>query len=925
MKKILFLVFVFFIAESYTQEKINLKLKNNNIKEALLLIEQKANFQFYYLDSWLPNNKQISKSFQNTSIEIILDTLFENSEINYYITRDKKIILTKNNKIHNSSYITEENTLALNAPNKVESLTNPGEEKKPPLLIQTPILTSSEPNKIKTIKIGKEENNPRGKYTLSGYAKNINTGAPLENLLIINKLKNIYTYTNKKGFYSFKLPYGVNIIEAKIPGSQTTKTKIFLLGDGKYNFNISEVSEQLNEVIVQSNAKKNIKSTVTGITQIKAKDIKTIPQVLGERDILKVATTLPGIKSAGEGADGINVRGGKSDQNLFLLDKSTLYNPTHFLGLFSAVNPFTTKDLKVYKGNIPAEFGGRISSVFDIVTKNTNTKKFSGEASIGPVTSNISLELPVVKEKSGLLLGGRSTYSDWLLRALDDKKLKNSSASFFDFITKYSHQINNKNTLTASGYYSQDKYSIASDTTNTYSNKILSLNWFHKFNKKNSGNLLLSNSSYFFDIDSETDTNRDFVLKYKINEYYLKLSLKYLHSKKHQFSYGLASKLYKVNPGSIAPKGSESIITPFSVQQEKALESSLFISDDITLNKKLSFNLGARYTIFNALGKSSQRVYNSNSPLSDASVIGYKKYKNNEIYKTYNGLSLRLSSRYSFNDNFSVKASLNNGYQFIHRLTNNTSASPTDTWKLSDSNIKPQKAIQASLGFYKNLNDNMYELSIEGYYKKFKNILDYKVGASFLLNEYIETEVLQGPGKSYGIEFLVKKNTGRLNGWLSYTYSRSFLKLTSKYPEETVNNGQYFSTNFDKPHDLSVVANYKLTKRFSLSSNFSYQTGRPITYPIGKYTYQGTEYLLYSNRNEYRIPNYYRLDIGLNIEGNHKLKKLAHSFWNISIYNVLGRNNPYAIYFVTKDGKAQAYQSSIFSKPIPTITYNIKF
>ncbi|WP_425658120.1 TonB-dependent receptor [Tenacibaculum ascidiaceicola] len=925
MKKILFLVFVFFIAESYTQEKINLKLKNNNIKEALLLIEQKANFQFYYLDSWLPNNKQISKSFQNTSIEIILDTLFENSEINYYITRDKKIILTKNNKIHNSSYITEENTLALNAPNKADSLINQGKEKKKTFLIQTPIFISSAPNKIKTIKIGKEESNPKGKYTLSGYAKNINTGAPLENLLIINKLKNIYTYTNKKGFYSFKLPYGVNIIEAKIPGSQTTKTKIILLGDGKYNFNISEVSEQLNEVIVQSNARKNIKSTVTGITQIKAKDIKTIPQVLGERDILKVATTLPGIKSAGEGADGVNVRGGKSDQNLFLLDKSTLYNPNHFLGLFSAVNPFTTKDLKVYKGFIPAEFGGRISSVFDITSKNANTKKISGEASIGPVTSNISVELPIFKEKSGLLLGGRSTYSDWLLKALDDKKLENSSAYFFDLISKYTHKINDKNTITASGYYSQDQYSIASDTTNTYGNRILSLNWSHKFNKKNSGEILMSNSNYFFNIDSETNDNKDFILKYKINEYSIKLNMKHLHSKKHKFSYGIASKLYKINPGNISPKGSNSIITPFNVQQEKALESSLHLSDDITFNKKLSFNLGARYTVFNSLGKSSQRIYTSDSPLSDDNVIGYREYKNNEIYNTYNGLSLRLSSRYSFNDSFSIKASLNNGYQFIHRLTNNTSASPTDTWKLSDPNIKPQEAIQASLGFYKNINDNMYEFSIEGYYKKLNNILDYKVGADFLLNKYIETEVLQGPGKSYGIEFLAKKNIGKFNGWLSYTYSRSFLKLDSKYPTETVSNGKYFPTNFDKPHDLSLITNYKLTKRFSLSSNFSYQTGRPITYPTGKYTYQGTEYLTYSNRNEYRIPDYYRLDIGLNIEGNHKLKKLAHSFWNISIYNVLGRNNPYAIYFATKDGKAQAYQSSIFSKPIPTITYNIKF
>ncbi|TDQ27747.1 TonB-dependent receptor [Tenacibaculum caenipelagi] len=925
MKKLLFLVFVIFLTTSYAQEKITVNLNNTNLKEAILLIEQDTNYQFYYLDSWLNTSQTIKEDFKNSTIETILNSIFKNSDINYYVIENNKIILTKNNKIHDSNYtytLTEYTSIE-NTPIQKDSLIEVKKEVIKPS--STPVFTSREPIKIKTIKIGKEGNTYHSKYTLSGFVKSSITGKPIENLLIINKAKSIYTYTNEKGYYSINLPYGVNIIDAIIPGALTYKTRIILLGNGTHNFNLTETSEQLNEVIIQSNGKKNIKSSITGITQIKAEDIKTIPQVLGERDILKVATTLPGIKNAGEGSDGVNVRGGKSDQNLFLIDKSTLYNPTHFLGLFSAVNPFTTKDLKVYKGNIPAEFGGRISSVFDITTKDANTKKIAGEASIGPVTSNISLELPIIKEKSGLLLGGRSTYSDWLLKALDDNKLKNSSASFFDIMGKYSHKFNDNNTITASGYYSQDKYSIASDTTNTYGNKILSLNWFHKFNDKTSGNLLLSNSSYFFDIDSETNTNKDFVLKYKINEYNLKLNMKYLLSKKHLFNYGIDSKLYKINPGDITPKGSKSIITPFSVQQEKALESSIFISDDFSPSKKLSFNAGARYTIFNALGKSSQRIYDPNSPLSDASVIGYKEYKNNEIYKTYHGLSLRFSSRYSFTDDFSVKASLSNGYQFIHRLTNNTSASPTDTWKLSDSNIKPQEAIQTSLGFHRNLKDDIYELSIEGYYKKFRNILDYKVGASFLLNEYIETEVLQGPGESYGIEFLAKKNIGRLNGWLSYTYSRSFLRLDSKYPEEIVNNGKPFPTNFDKPHDLSIIANYKLTKRFSLSGNFSYQTGRPITYPTGKYIYQGNEYLLYSDRNEYRIPDYYRLDIGVNIEGNHKLKKLAHSFWNVSIYNVLGRNNPYAIYFVTKDGKAQAYQSSIFSKPIPTITYNIKF
>jgi hypothetical protein len=306
-------------------------------------------------------------------------------------------------------------------------------------------------------------------------------------------------------------------------------------------------------------------------------------------------------------------------------------------------------------------------------------------------------------------------------------------------------------------------------------------------------------------------------------------------------------------------------------------------------------------------------------------LIGEKKYGNNEVVETYGGIEFRLSGRYFLGEDLSVKVGYNNIYQYIHTLSNNTTVSPTDTWKLSDSNIKPQRSQQFTAGIFKNINANMYELSLEGYYKRTNNILDYKVGANLLLNETIETDVLQGVGKAYGVELLLKKNTGRLNGWFGYTYSRSFNKLDSEFAEEKINNGEYFPSNFDKPHDFSLVANYKLTQRFSLSTNFAYQTGRPVTYPIGSYVVNGSERVFYSDRNKFRIPDYYRLDIGLNIEGNHKIKKFAHSFWNLSIYNVLGRNNPYSVFFVSEDGRIKAYKSSIFSIPIPTITYNFKF
>ncbi|WP_237275326.1 TonB-dependent receptor [Tenacibaculum ovolyticum] len=906
--KIFFAIFFTISFNLLAQEKtdkISINIDNLNKEQIINLIESKTTYNFFYLKKWL-DKKVITKDFKNLKISSILDHILDNSDLNFFIDKDK-IILTKGNLIHKSVYQKKDsNSLQKNNLNH---------------LSKTPIIDNNN-----FFKIGKDNNNNNNTYILSGYIKNKKTGKPIEGINVFERSKNKSTTTNKEGFYLLKLTYGKNYIETSFTGFRNHAKNIILYGNGNLNFQVYEESEKLDEVIINANKFSNkLKESIIGITQIKAKDIKTIPQVLGERDILKAATTLPGIKSAGEGAEGVNVRGGKVDQNLFLLDGGVIYNPTHFLGLFSAINPFTTNDLKIYKGNIPAEYGGRISSVFDLKTKDANTKKIKGEASIGPVTGNISLEVPIIKEKAGLMIGIRSTYSNWLLNALDNKRFKNSSANFYDLITKYNHKINESNSIKLTGYYSKDKYQIASDSINSYGNTIASLNWKHQFNDKNIGNLILSNSSYTFNIDYKNNSNGDFNLKYKINEMNMKLKMKYLHSKKHIFIYGLESKLYNISPGTIKPGNENSSITPLSINKERALENGIFLSDKYNINKKLTISLGLRFSQYLALGDSKQRIYRENSPKNESTLTNTLQYDKNEIYKTYQGLSYRLSTSYLVTPSLSIKAGINKSFQYIHRLNNNTSASPIDTWRLSNINIKPQEGIQVSFGVFKNLITSNYEISLESYYKEYKNILDYKTGANLLLNETIETDVLQGPGKSYGIEFLIKKKIGRLNGWLGYSYSKSLLKLASEFNEEKINNGNYFATNYDKPHDLNLILNYKLTKRFSLSSNFNYQTGRPVTYPNGKYSYQGIEFLTYSNRNEFRIPDYYRLDIGLNIEGSHKIKKIAHSFWNISIYNVLGRNNPYSVFFRTEAGNINAYRSSIFSFPVPTITYNLKF
>ncbi|ETN95699.1 TonB-dependent receptor domain-containing protein [Zhouia amylolytica] len=918
MKKVFTILLFLVCVLAYTQEKKtnwSFEFENINFETALLEIENKTNYKFYFLKDWL-DQKQITASFKDENLETILDEIFKETTINYFI-RDQRIILTQNSVIYNKlpeSFYRNQS---------ISSETNTQEASAP---IFTDDQSKSASNSITTVKIGKaNKNSNKTTYSVSGVVKNKTTGEPIPNLGVLVKEKNLSAITDDNGFYEIKLPAGIFLIETSALGVQSIKTRVVVYNDGELNLQLQEDHQLLDEVVVNAEADKNVEKVITGVTKIEIEGIKNIPLVLGERDILKVATTMPGITKTGEGSSGYNVRGGKEDQNLILLDNAVIYNPVHFFGIFSALNPFTSGEANIYKGSIPSQFGGRLSSVFDIKTRDANTNKVSGEASLGPVTGNLMIETPIVKEKSALMVGARASYSDWILKKLEEENLKNSEATFYDVITKYNHRFSEKDNIKATAYFSKDRFSITSDSLYSYNNLLFSAEWNHNYNDKTEGSLYVSQSNYEFNIEYNENENRDFELGYDISETDLKYLMNHNLNSKHDLQYGLSGKLYSVLPGNQKPLGDDSIVERFSVPREKGIETALFLSDNFEINDKFSLEAGLRYSWYAFLGETQQRTYENGKPKNEETVVDTLNYGNNEIAKNYGGPEFRVSSRYFLKPDLSVKASFNSTYQYIHMLSNNTTVSPIDTWKLSDLNIKPQKAWMASLGVYKNFDENTYELSIEGYYKKSKDILDFKVGAELFLNEHVETEVLQGLGKAYGVEFLLKKDEGRLNGWVGYSYSRSFFKLDSQHAEERVNNGAYFPSNYDKPHNFNLVSNYRLTKRYSFSANFVYQTGRPVTFPVGEYEYQDAKYVYYSNRNQYRIPDYFRLDLGLNIEGNHKIKKLAHSFWNISVYNVLGRNNPYSVFFVTDSGEIKAYKSSIFAIPVPTITYNLKF
>ena len=905
-----------------TTDRISLELQDVSIPEALNKFATENQYRIFFQEEWFTDEK-VSRTYENQTPDAILGDLLEGSEVNYYRYGPKSFVLTRNNSIYDQL---PEDFFG----KRPDSLEPTQTEGRTPLVTGvTPVFVNQEDlasvREVETIRIGKQNlSDPRQSFVLSGYVRERESNRPLADLVILERNHGLGTATDSSGYYQLRLPAGLNFLETRSVGKQGEQKQVILYNDGQLDWSVEEGVERLEEVVVEAQQDRNVEEVVAGTQVINAEESKDIPLVLGERNILDVAASLPGISRAGEGALGLNVRGGRTDQNMFLLNEAIVYNPTHFFGIFQALNPFVTQQVEIFKGVIPVEYGGRLSSVFDIQTKDGSTDGLAGEGSVGPVTANLALEIPVRKDKSSLVLGGRVAYSDWILRALDDEDLSNSTASFYDVIGTYTDRLNENNRLKATGYYSKDRFSITSDSTFRYSNRAASVEWNHTFNERNTASFSLANSRYAFEIGYEADSNTDFNLGFSVEETELKGLNRFRIGDRHRMTYGLSGKYYRLNPGTLEPEGSDSDVGFQEIPREQGLEGGLFVSDDWEATEKLSLSAGVRLSFYTALGPSDQTVYAPGQPKNPTTAIDTLTYGSGESIKTYGGPEVPFSARYLLDPSLSVKAGFSNMYQYIHTLTNTTTVSPIDTWKLSDPNIRPQTSQQVTLGFFKNLEDGL-EASIEGYYKWSQDVLDFKTGAQILLNDAIETEVIQGDGKAYGVEFLLKKTKGRLNGWLGYTYSRSLIRFDSPFPEERVNNGEFFPSNYDRPHDISLIANYKFTQRYSASLNFAYQTGRPVTYPIGQFNFNNADYVFYSDRNAQRIPDYIRLDLGINIEGNHRKNKLAHSFWTISVYNVLGRNNPYSLFFVTEDGEVKALQSSIFSIPIPSITYNFKF
>ena len=915
--------FYFFIllttGNSNAQDKSNILVSGTF--DNLLFVEffQKIEVQtpcFFYYNVAQLDSIRVNVTVQHEPLQTVLEKAFRNTSLLFSITSDNKVYITKGLKI-----VT---TLPIN-------FFQVSDETKPAWLVKDTIIDyglglrkkEKVTSESKLYEIGTQTNVSKGNAIITGTVRNATTGEPLVNTSVF--INNTYsTVTDAYGKYSLTVPAGKHTLNILGIGMKDTKLQLAVYSDGKLDIDIRDQVTTLKEVIVSSKKLININRVQMGVERLTIDNIRRVPSVFGEADVLRIITSLPGVKTVGEASTGFNVRGGSADQNLILFNDATIYNPSHFFGMFSAFNPDVIKDLELYKSSIPARFGGRLASVLDINSREGNKKKITGSAGIGLITSRVHLEGPLSKDKTSFIFGGRSTYANWLLGLLPSE-YENSKASFQDLNFGISHRIDSANNLYLSGYFSNDRFALDSDTTYAYSNRNLTIKWIRNFNNRLSVSFIAGFDQYKYRVFREEDKETAFTLSFGITQLHAKTDFVYYLSQKHSFDFGLSAIRYKLQPGSYKPLGKSSTVTPDIVETEQALESAIYLTHRYSPNNKLSFSSGIRFSFFNYLGPQNINYYAPGLPKTTANVIDTKEYEKNKFIKNYAGPEFRFSARYAFTNSFSIKAAYNSQRQYIHVLSNTTAIAPTDIWKLSDPNIRPQQGDQVSMGLYKNFKSNTIETSVEVYYKRIKDYLDYKPGAKLLLNHTIETDVINTKGKAYGVEVLIKKPGGKLNGWISYTYSRIFLKTDEQDPDIRVNRGEFYPANYDKPHDVTVAGNFRLNHRFSVSLNSTYSTGRPITLPIGRYYYAGSERVLYSDRNAHRIPDYLRTDFSMNIDGNHKVNQKTHNSWSIGIYNLLGRKNPYSVYFISQNGLVNGYKLSIFGSMLPFINFNIRF
>ncbi len=876
------------------------KYSNSPISTVLNSLEEEYQIKFYYNEEWL-TNQYISIDFDSIRLESALDKIFESTPCDFEIVRGKYIVLLpKEHVAAVRGYMTDHRDDEV-----VSDL----------IILGNPVLAG----KAKTA-------------TITGKVFDGKTGEPMLGATVWAQNTQDAVVTDIYGNYSITLPPGIYKIQFSSVGFETKDVEVKLISSDKLDFELFQETVNLAEVqVVANSAKRNIQSTQMGMVELSSKAIKELPSLGGEQDVVKSFMLMPGVQTSGEFSSGINVRGGSEDQNLYLINGAPVFNTTHLFGMVSVVNPDAVKNATLYKGHIPSEYGERISSVMDISTNYNDNKKSYTAGGIGLYTSRLMTKQSLFKDRATLSLGGRAGYPTWILHQIQDYDLQNSSAFFYDMFATFNYSLRDHKIL-LSYYNSYDNLDYAGTYNYNYHNSLLSLIWNHKIGTGFQGKFTFAQSGYRRESADEGYGQNASLIKSDLNYFSGKYSLTYLKKENHIPEIGIQAIVYRINPGEQSPLNSESYVEELTLDQEQSAKVSLYANDKIDLTDRMTVDVGLHASLYSYLGPKNMYEYTSITNPTEDNNTGVTSYANGEIIKQYSGLEPRISVLYRLSENSSLKLNYNRNKQYISLLSYTSVSNPADIWKLSDQYIKPISAHQVAAGIYKNFHSNLIETSAEIYYKHLDNVHEYINDADIEMNDHIETELTDVTGRNYGVEIMAKKSGGSLQGWISYTYSRSFYKTDGVSSEDIINDNNWYSSAYDKPHNVSVVMNYFLNKRMRFSATFNYSTGRPVTLPEYQYNSGGYTLIYYSSRNKYRLPDYHRLDLSFTMDENLKKSRKWKGSWTLSILNVYARKNAYSIFYEKQtpgyynNNKIYSlYKLYVIGTPLPTLTYNFRF
>jgi hypothetical protein len=766
-------------------------------------------------------------------------------------------------------------------------------------------------------------------YTISGYITDAESGETLIGATALVKEIGNGAVSNEYGFYSISVPKGKYTLEFSYIGFGNVIKPFSLSANYKLDVEMSEMKNELAEVVVTAKEEDgNVREVNMSVNKLDITTIKSMPTLLGEVEIIRSLQLLPGVNSVGEGATGFNVRGGSIDQNLILLDEAPVYNSSHLFGFFSVFNPDAVKDVKLYKGGIPSRYGGRLSSILDVRMKEGNKKKLNINGGVGFIFSRLSVEAPIITDKSSLIVAARRSYIDVLAKPFLSESLDGSELNFYDLTLKTNYDINDKNRLFISGYFGRDNFGFGDQAGFNWGNKTGTIRWNHLFSERLFSNLTFYFSDYDYQIKFGNDSQNKFDWNASIQNIGVKPEFSFFLKPGNLLKFGGQSILYTFDPGN-AVGVSEGEERDFSLPQKYAMENAVYVENEIDITTTIKANYGLRLSSFTYLGKGTAYEYADGIPGERRYATSSTEYDDWENIKTYYNFEPRLSLQMQLSSNNSIKASYNRTTQYIHLVSNTTAATPVDVWTPSTNNIRPSTADQVAFGYFQNLNDNAYELSAEVYYKTMNNLVDYIDGADLLLNQFIEGDLIEGEGRAYGIELMAKKTKGKFSGWLSYTLARTERQTPG------INGGEWYASRFDQLHNLSLTGFYEINDRWTTSANFAFNTGSPTTFPTTRYTIQ--DFVVPHNaneeRNNVRLPNYHRLDLSITRKGEIKEGKRWTGDWVFSVYNVYNRKNAFSIFFAQEDGRipigssvnTDAYKLSVIGSFIPSVSYNFKF